>query len=78
MKTLHCVKDFEHIHIIYEGDDVTLKNGEYYQTSNLYKKFQHMAMLELLFQVLHGLNTNIRLRDMRANTSVCCVTGDLC
>ena len=38
MKTLNCVKDFEHIHVIYEGGDVTMKYREYHQTLKLFKK----------------------------------------
>ena len=38
MKTLNCVKDFEHIHIIYEGGEMTMKYREYYQTLKLLKK----------------------------------------
>ena len=72
MKTLKCVKHFEHIHIMYEGGDVTMKYREYYQTLNLLKQLRHMVMLGLLFQVLHGLNTNILLREVKASISVCC------
>ena len=35
MKTLNCVKYFEHMHIIYEGGDVTMKYRAYYQTLDL-------------------------------------------
>ena len=77
MKNLNCIQDFEHIHIIYEGGDVTMKYREYYQTLNLFKKLRHMVMLGLLFQVLHGLNTNILLREVRVSISACCVMGSL-
>ena len=77
MKNLNCIQYFEHIHIIYEGGDVTMKYREYYQTLKLFKKLRHMVMLGLLFQVLHGLNTNILLREVKASISVCCVTGNL-
>ena len=38
MKTLDCAKDFEHIHIIYEGGEMTMKYREYHQTLELLKK----------------------------------------
>ena len=40
MKNLNCIQDFEHIHIIYEGSDVTMKYREYYQTLNLCKHIE--------------------------------------
>ena len=36
MKNLNCNKDFEHIHIIYEGGEVTMKYREYHQTLKLF------------------------------------------
>ena len=40
MKNLNCIQYFEHIHIIYEGGDVTMKYREYYQTLKLFKKVE--------------------------------------
>ena len=41
MKNSNCIKDFEHIHIIYEGGEVTLKYREYQQTLKLFKQVGH-------------------------------------
>ena len=41
MKNINCMKDFEHIHIIYEGGYVTMKYREYHQTIKLFKKVDH-------------------------------------
>jgi hypothetical protein len=38
LKILNCVKNFEHIHIIYEGGEVTMQYREYKQTLKLFKK----------------------------------------
>ena len=40
MKNFNCVKYF-HIHIIYEGGEVTMKYREYHQTLKLFKKVDH-------------------------------------
>jgi hypothetical protein len=41
MKSLNCIKHFEHIHIIYEGAEVTIKYRESHQTLKLFKKMGH-------------------------------------
>ena len=76
MKTSNCVKYVEHIHIIYEGGEVTMKYREDYQTLRIFKKLNHMVKHELLFQVLHGLNMNILVGEMRVSMCVCYVTGN--
>ncbi len=41
MKKIKCIQDFEHIHIIYEGGEVTMKYREYHQTLKLFKTVGH-------------------------------------
>ncbi len=41
MKKLKCCQNFEHIHIIYEGGEVSMKYREYFQTLKLFKKVEH-------------------------------------
>ncbi len=41
MENLNCVRYFEHIHIIYEGGEMTMKYREYHQNLKLFKQVSH-------------------------------------
>ena len=77
MKKLNCIQYFEHIHIIDEGGDVTMKYREYYQTLKLFKKVEAYGDARVVVSSSAWFEYDIILRKMKASISVCCVTGNL-
>ena len=77
MKNLNCVKDFEHIHIIYEGGSVTLKYREYHQTIKLFKKVDHYGEDKVVVSSSGWFEYKHTIKRYESENVVCCVMVSL-
>ena len=77
MKNLKCLKNFEHIHIIYEGGEMTTHYREYKQIFKLFKKVSEYGEERVVVSSSGWFEYEHTVKRLSLKIIACCVMVSL-